>query len=167
MEPLDPRKRARKRPAEPSTADQLSAGINEFSQIALWMTANLAGLMTAFFLSRSSFFESLAAKIIGRKRSASRSARPSPDEALPMLASAILGSDKATIESVFGPPRAAALCGAGGKAAVLAPDAIFWHADTWYYPLPRNGPLAMAIGFDAQLAKRVEFFQTPRLSQCD
>lgn len=62
------------------------------------------------------------------------------------------------IESVLGPPRSAAV---KGVAVVVNPKMVFWHADTWYYPLPQNGPMAMAIDFNDDLATQVEFFTTP------
>ena len=76
-----------------------------------------------------------------------------------MLAGAIVGSNKATIESVLGPPRSAAVKGVG---VVTHPKMVFWQADTWYYPLPRNGAMAMAINFDEDFATQVEFFTTPQ-----
>ena len=36
-------------------------------------------------------------------------------------------------------------------------------AETWYYPLPFNGPMAMAINFEEDYASCVEFFQRPYL----
>ncbi len=36
-----------------------------------------------------------------------------------------------------------------------------WLAETWYYPLPRNGPMAMAINFSEDFATAVEFFKAP------
>jgi hypothetical protein len=75
-----------------------------------------------------------------------------------MLAEAIVGSSKSAIASVFGPPRSAVVMsgvGAGG--------ATYWHADTWYYPLPKSGPLAMAIEFAGDDARRVEFLRAPEV----
>ena len=77
-----------------------------------------------------------------------------------MLADAIVGNTKAAVASVFGPPRSAAVRGvvkSGGKSPA------FWQASTWYYPLPRNDALAMAIEFDHDAARRVEFFRAPGL----
>ena len=77
-----------------------------------------------------------------------------------MLAEAIVGNTKAAVASVFGPPRSAAVRGVI-KTGSKAPP--FWQANTWYYPLPRNDALAMAIEFDDDAAKRVEFFRAPGL----
>jgi hypothetical protein len=78
-----------------------------------------------------------------------------------MLAGAIIGSNKATIESVFGPPRSAAVKDVG---VVVQSQQVFWQADTWYYPLPRSGPLALAISFSEDVATQVEFFSAPQLN---
>ena len=123
-----------------------------FGQLALWTAANLAGLVTALTISRGPFFRKLMARVGGRRTSATR---PSAAQSLPILANAVLGSSKASIASVFGPPRAAVMVGA----APAKSDGS--DADTWYYPLPRNGPMAMAINFDEGFAKTVEFFQAP------
>jgi hypothetical protein len=146
--------------------------VSEFTQLALWMAASLAGMVTALILARRPFFESLMRSVgrpagagqqggnrnAGGARRAAR--RPGPEESLPMLADAIVGNTKAAVASVFGPPRTAAVRGvvkSGGKSPA------FWQASTWYYPLPRNDALAMAIEFDHDAARRVEFFRAPGL----
>lgn len=78
-----------------------------------------------------------------------------------MLTGAIVGSNKATIESVFGSPRSAAVKDVG---VVVLSQQIFWHADTWYYPLQRSGPIALAISFIEDVATQVEFFSAPQLN---
>jgi hypothetical protein len=176
MDPLQPKRRPRGKgaiapqhyPARPTD------GVSEFTQLALWMAASLAGMVTALILARRPFFESLM-RSVGRpagagagQRGGSRKGgsprraarRPGPEESLPMLADAIVGNTKAAVASVFGPPRSAAVRGvvkAGGKSPA------FWQASTWYYPLPRNDALAMAIEFDHDAARRVEFFRAPGL----
>ena len=127
----------------------------EFAQLALWMAANLAGMVTAVLLARQVFFEALARKA-GRRRRATRP--PSRQQSLSMLASAVLGSNRQMIESVLGPPRSASIKDIG---VVVHPKMVFRQADTWYYPLPRNGPVAMAINFERDLATKVEFFTAP------
>ena len=140
-----------------SSSDPRSRG-GEFAQLALWMAANLAGMVTAVLLARRFFFESLARRV-GRGRT-SRRKRPSRRRSLPLLASAIVGCSKEMIESVFGPPRSAAVPDVG---VVVNPNFVFWQADVWYYPLPRNGSLAMAINFREDFAATVEFFTAPGL----
>ena len=78
-----------------------------------------------------------------------------------MLAEAIIGNSKAAVASVFGPPRSAALRGV--VKANASSESGYWQATTWYYPLPRNASLAMAIEFDDDSARRVEFFRAPGL----
>ena len=172
MDPLQPKRRAREKhsasPAAPSKAD---AGVSEFTQLALWMAASLAGMVTALLLARRPFFESLMRSIGGTpggRRPAlppgpkprRDAAKPTAEQSLPMLAEAIVGNTKAAVASVFGPPRSAAVRGLV-KAAGKAPG--YWQASTWYYPLPRNDALAMAIEFDDDSARRVEFFRAPGL----
>jgi hypothetical protein len=142
--------------------------VSEFTQLALYMAATVAGMVTALLVARRPFFEAMLKRVGGggegprrAKRVASRS-RPAPlpsaEESLPLLAEAIIGNTKAAVASVFGPPRSAAVRGVvksapGGNA--------YWQASTWYYPLPRSGALAMAIEFDDDAARRVEFFRAP------
>jgi len=127
-------------------------------QLALWTAANLAGMVTSLLVTREPFFRKLMNRVGGhRRRRVIRVKRPAREQSLPMLAQALLGSNRRTIVAVFGPPRAA--CVSGPCAAGASPD--FWHADTWYYPLPRAGALAMALAFDEDHASTVEFFQPP------
>ncbi|HSZ56026.1 MAG TPA: hypothetical protein VK797_10215 [Tepidisphaeraceae bacterium] len=128
----------------------------DFAQMALWMAARVAGLVTAVLLARGPFFRALAHRV-GRGRF--RHTPPSPHRSLALLAEAVVGSSKATIESVFGPPRSIAIEEIG---VIVHPRLVFRLADTWYYPLPRRSPLAMAIHFRDQTADQVDFFPAPR-----
>ena len=131
---------------------------SEFTKLSLWMAATLAGMITAALIARGPFFEKLLHRV-GRGKKSSR--KPSGSQSLPMLAGAIIGSSKSTIESVFGPPRSAAIKDVG---VVVHPQQVFWQADIWYYPLPRDGPMALAINFIEDLATEVEFFTSPQLA---
>ena len=133
-------------------AYQRSSPGNEHNQLALWMSAGLAGMVSAVLLARAPFFQSLLARFGPEKR---RAKKPSPKKSLPMLASAILGSSRSTIQAVFGPPRSAVIDGIG---VVVHPQQVYWQSDTWYYPLRRQGPMAIAINFQDDLATKVEFF---------
>ena len=176
MDPHQP-KRGKSSKQEPEGGDaggNLARGVSEFTQLALYMAASVAGLVTALIVARRPFFESLLRRVGGggaagagtrrAKRVASRApgrspVPPTPEEALPLLADAIIGNTKAAVASVFGPPRSAALRGvvkSGGTSG-----GGYWHATTWYYPMPRNDLLAMAIEFDDDAARRVEFFRAP------
>ena len=127
------------------------------TQLALWSAANLAGMETPILVTREPFFRRLMNRVGGkRRRRVIRVRRPAARAALPMLAQAVLGTTRATLHEVFGPPRGAAFDGPPPCAV-----ASYWDADTWYYPLPRNGNTAMAIGFDEAHACRVEFFDAP------
>ena len=155
----------------------LARGVSEFTQLALYMAATVAGLVTAMLVARRPFFESLIRRVGGgagsssapqgrrakrvpsRARGGRRPMQPTPEESLPLLAQAIIGNTKAAVASVFGPPRSAALRGVIKANAGSGPG--YWQATTWYYPLPRNDALAMAIEFDDESARRVEFFRAP------
>lgn len=128
------------------------------SQLPLWMAATLAGMVTGVLVARQPFFEAVRKRLGGGRRGGRK---PSPAQSLPMLASAIVGSTKATIEAVFGPPRSAAVAGVG---VVVQSESAFWAAGTWYYPLPQHGAVALAIRFDDDLAAGVEFLAAPHLS---
>ena len=157
----------------PDGAGELARGVSEFTQLALYMAASLAGMVTALLIARRPFFESILRRAgggaqRGAKGAASRQRRrgpavpPTPEESLPLLAEAIIGNTKAAVASVFGPPRSAALRGVVKADAASGPG--YWKATTWNYPRPRSGALAMAIEFDDESARRVEFFHGPKLS---
>lgn len=128
-----------------------STPVSELAELALWMAAGLAGMVTTVLVARAPFFCGLLQKL-GRSRPQSKMARTRPNRrrSLPLLAEAIVGSSKATVANVFGPPRSAALLAHSTATS-------FWQADTWYYPLPAGGPIAMAISFADEFARSVEF----------
>jgi hypothetical protein len=141
---------------------------SDFTFIALWMAGSLAGVMTAALISQATRFRALmrrlglrgpaGANASGKHKSGPKHrGRPSPEEALPMLADAIIGCSKSAVAKVFGPPHSAII---SSRVDNLKP-ATFWLADTWYYPLPRNAPLALAIRFTDDLARSVEFIRPP------
>jgi hypothetical protein len=147
-----------------AAAATLSHGVSELSQLALWMAGTLAGMVTAALTARTPFFRGVMRRLGIADTSKGGSGRaptpPTREQSLPMLAEAILGSSKSAIASVFGPPRSAVVMHAA-VAVTGAAGATYWHADTWYYPLPKNGPLAMAIEFQGDDARRVEFLRAP------
>jgi len=152
------RGRASRRPAE--GPGDFAAGFNDFNQLALWTAATLAGMVTSMLLARTPFFRKLLNRLYPERRPLALQQGPSMRESLPMLADAIVGSPRATILAVFGPPRAAVI-----SDPAHFPELNFWHADTWYYALPRNGRTAIAISFDEDMAKYVDFFPSPRDSK--
>jgi hypothetical protein len=132
-----------------------SSPANQHNQLALWMAACLAGMVSAVMLARAPFFRRLLARFGPANP---RARKPSREKSLPMLAGAILGSSRSTIQAVFGPPRSAVVEGIG---VVVHPQQVYWQSDTWYYPLRRRGPMALAINFQDDLATKVEFFTAP------
>jgi hypothetical protein len=136
--------------------------VSELSQLALWMAGTLAGMVSAVLAARTPFFKSVMRRLGITESSASRprvrKLRPTREQSLPLLAEAIVGSSKSSIASVFGPPRSAVVMHTGSNSG-----ATYWHADTWYYPLPKSGPLAMAIQFAGDDARRVEFLRAPEI----
>lgn len=149
------RGRPSRKPAE--GPGDFAAGFNDFNQLALWTAATLAGMVSSMLLARTPFFRKLMNRLYPDRRPLSLRQSPSKRESLPMLADAIVGSPKATILAVFGPPRGAVLCNPTEIA-----DAGYWPANTWYYALPKNEGLAIAIGFEDDMAKYVDFFHPPR-----
>ncbi len=142
-----------------ATAVSAPTGVGELSQLALWMTGSLAGLMSTVLAARTPFFKTVLRRlgVSDSERTRPRgNVRPSREQSLPMLAEAIVGSSKSAIASVFGPPRSAVVMQS-------VSGATFWQADTWYYPMPKNGPLAMAIEFNGDDALRVEFLRAPEV----
>ena len=132
----------------------------DFTHLALWMAGTLAGVVTAALLARGPFFRALSRRVGWARRSArvlggGGGKRPTRRESLPLLAEAVLGNSKCAVASVFGPPRGAILEGDVNK------HSNYWQADTWYYPLPKSGPLAMVIRFDEDFAEKVEFLSPP------
>jgi hypothetical protein len=182
---MDPHLPKRRKPDETTQdvaadADEvgdLARGVSEFTQLALYMAATVAGLVTALLVARRPFFESLlrraggvggasgkpraprAKRVASRQGASRRPVPPTREESLPLLAEAIIGNTKAAVASVFGPPRSAALRGV--VKANAGSGSGYWNATTWYYPLPRNDTLAMAIEFEEESARRVEFFRAP------
>jgi hypothetical protein len=134
-----------------------SGAVSELSQLALWMAASLGGMVSAALTARTPFFKSILRRLgVSGAAAKSKALQPSREQSLPMLAEAIVGNSKSAIASVFGPPRSAVVMHAS-----TVPGATFWHADTWYYPMPKNAPLAMVIEFNGDDASRVEFLRAP------
>jgi hypothetical protein len=138
------------------------SGASELSQLALWMSASLAGMVTAVLTARTPVFRSIMRRLgvtpKNESRPSMRALRPTREQSLPMLAEAIVGNNKSAIESVFGPPRSAVVMNSSSST-----EATYWQAETWYYPLPKNDHLAMAIEFNGDDARRVEFLRAPAI----
>ena len=127
----------------------------DLRHLALWAAATLAGVVSVVLASRAPFFRRMQRKLGLSGTGGGR--RPGRERSLPMLAEAIVGNTRGAVASVFGPPRTAVLSGPVSGIA----EAAAWEAETWYYALERDQPLAMAIEFDRDGARHVEFFQAP------
>ena len=129
-----------------------------------WAAASLAGLVSVVLAARTPFFKSMqkriAPQMAGAADSRRRVKKPHANQSLPMLAEAIIGNTRGAIADVFGFPRSAVLCGSASAATPAERAAV--TAETWYYALERDEPLAMAIEIDQDWARHVEFFKAPR-----
>ena len=129
-------------------------GARDFGQLALWMAATLAGMVTAVLVARAPYFRRLGRSVGRKPAEGARLRKPSPAQSLPMLAAAIVGNSRGAVAAVFGPPRNAVVCGTYREGQ--SPD-----RETWYYPIRREEHLAMAIEFAEDSARHVEFFKAP------
>jgi hypothetical protein len=156
-----------------SGSEMTSSAVRDFGQLALWMAASLAGMVTAMLVARGPYFRRLG-RSVGLRPAASHRrrrdrrrhndgrslgyGRPTRTESLPMLAEAIVGNTRENVAAVFGPPRGAVVCGTVGAAGDASRN------ETWYYPLEREQNLAMAIEFDGDAARHVEFLSAPLMA---
>ncbi len=122
--------------------------------LSIWTATTLASLVTWLLIAPPPFLQRLLSRFAPVRRRVAATTRTSVKalrrRSLPALAEAIVGSDRAMIASVFGPPRAAVV--EGVDAATIS------KTDTWYYTVPRQSHMAMAINFENELARRVVFF---------
>jgi hypothetical protein len=71
------------------------------------------------------------------------------------LRSALVGRHRRRIARALGAPPTA--CIGFGKCVRGSAPVTYWQASTWYYPLDTSRRQAIAIQFDGNCAKRVEF----------
>ncbi len=137
-----------------------TSAVRDFGQLALWMAATLAGMVTGVLVARAPHFRRMqrSVGVAAPKGKRRQFARPTKTESLPLLAGAIVGTSRNTVAAVFGPPRAAVVNGAIEPGSA---GSSMWQAQTWYYPLQQEQSLAMAIEFVDDSARHVEFFQAP------
>lgn len=128
-------------------------GCTTRERFTFWTVATLAGIATRMLIIRKPVFQNLLSRLSRKSRPTQVVKNRSADQSLSMLAQAIVGSDMATVATVFGPPRGAVV---GGKEAPA--DSKQWQSATWYYQLPRRKETGMAIRFELNLASRVDFF---------
>lgn len=131
----------------------------DFTGLALWTAGTLAGLVTAALVAQAPLFRKLGRRVgwvpDPGARQRAREHRPTPEQALPMLADAIIGNSKRSIARAFGAPHSAVAVNS------RSPLPTLWDANTWYYPLPRHGYAAVAIEFADDLASRVHLLKPP------
>ena len=83
-----------------------------------------------------------------------RMSTPRRPDRLPRLTAAIVGNTKGAVAAVLGPPRVATFVG--------PTSSDYRDARVWYYPLPRDRRLGLAIRFgDDRRAEHVEVIRGP------
>ena len=167
MKPLQPEKHSQQGDRDRGGAAAVARS-RDFAQLALWMAGTLAGIASAVLVARAPFFKSMQRRI-GTDRPAGKGGRrrrsprpPTQARSLPLLAEAIVGNSRETVAEVFGPPRGAVLHEPLEAVAMPAQPPVR-ITETWYYPIEREEHMAMAIEFDSETARRVEFFKAPRV----
>ena len=130
-------------------ADLPPAG--EFTRLSLWMAGSLAGVATPTHAALGRHCRAMAKRLGWRVRGA-RSQRPSRADAMVLFAEAVVGTRRAAIASVFGPPR----CAVMADGSVATPEAA-WLGQTWYYPVTSPSAVAVAIEFADEHACRIVF----------
>ena len=98
------------------------------------------------------FFSGLNQRTRKRLQARAQSGHFSPAH----LRERILGRPKAHIAAEFGPPRTAVF-----SSRTPLTQVAFWRGDTWYYAIDPGTELAMAVTFENDQARTVEFFQAP------
>ena len=137
----------------------LSQRRGDLGQHVLRIAARVTGILAATMIAGRIVFRTRAGRAARVRPGPTRSREP---EFLQLLAHAIVGCHKGMIEGLFGRPRTAAIDSVG---LVVNPGTWFRQSNIWYYPLPRQGVMAMAIRFTNDTATQVEFFTSPRLGE--
>ena len=83
-----------------------------------------------------------------------------PRRSLSSLRTALLGRHKSAVAKALGPPRTATVGSPLAVGAAASEPPSFLVADTWYYALDARDRSAMAIQFEADRAREVEFFHS-------
>lgn len=153
MKPVQPVRKAQKTPR--------SSGLRtrDFGQLALWMAATLAGVVSAVLLARGPHFRRIQRNVGTRRRRRKASLRPTRSQSLPLLAQALVGNSRKAVAEVLGLPRAAVLA---GTMTLESGQCTMWRAQTWYYLVDGGDGMGMAIAFEDDFASSVEFFSAPR-----
>jgi len=122
--------------------------------IAIWLVAAAAGAGLLWVAGRALRRSSVRARPV-------TDSRGEDFEAFQRLRRAIIGSNKAMITGVFGPPHASAGFASMAPAMLMHSDAA--RAATWYYPLwRRSGQRAvLVVQFDHDVARDAMLLHPP------
>lgn len=143
--------------ASPNPVNDLPA-VGDFTRLALWMAGALAGITTQAHAAQRRHFRSMAKRLGWPVGKALAEPRPGMASAMPLLTDAIIGTSRAAIASVFGPP-----CCALTDDEFVTNDAI-WSGEVWYYGISNPAASAIAIAFSVdETASRLLFISyTPQ-----
>jgi hypothetical protein len=143
--------------AEVGLMDPVSYGDEQPSTVrALGLIAlGLCVAAGAWAVCRSSTVRGFLSRLL-RNRRPSLGSSASRRES---LRQAIVGKSKHIVAKVFGAPRTALFRNPSGPQAQQSSPPPFWQADTWYYAIDPRERVAMAIRFDQELAREVEFIE--------
>lgn len=126
--------------------------VGDFTRLALWMAGALAGLSTTTHTLQRKHFRMMAKRLKWPVGKALGRPRPGMASAMPLLTDAMIGTSRAAIASVFGPPRCAMTDG-----EVVAEEAV-WRGETWCYEIDNPAAQAVMITFtEDEVAGRVVF----------
>jgi hypothetical protein len=78
------------------------------------------------------------------------------------LRRAIIGKHRRQIARVLGTPTTASLTFAAASPMSGKNAPTYWNATTWYYPFDQKQQKAIAIRFERDRAREVEFIGAPR-----
>ncbi|QOV89629.1 hypothetical protein [Humisphaera borealis] len=131
--------------SEASTFSKFPA-VGDFTRLALWMAGALAGMSSPTHSAQRRYFRTMAKRLGWPVGKALSQPRPGMASAMPLLTDAIIGTSRAAIASVFGPPRCALTEGE------LVNNDAAWSGDVWYYGISNPAASAVSIEFNIEEA---------------
>ena len=120
--------------------------VGDFTRLALWMAGALAGMTSPTHSAQRRYFRAMARRLGWPVGKALSQPRPGMASAMPLLTDAIIGTSRAAISSVFGPPRCAL-----AEGQFVNDDAV-WSGDVWYYAISNPAASAVSIEFNIEEA---------------
>ena len=127
--------------------------VGEFTRLSLWMAGSIAGVVSDTHASLACHFRDMALRLGWQAGHGQRKpARPTGDVALGMLAEALVGTRRAAVVSVFGPPRYAVTDRNPGTASEDVES-----ARVWYFAMSSPNVSAVAVEFSQDIVSRVVF----------